>query len=239
MEGYILLGGGAEFGGQMAEPDRRAIELAGGPDVPISIIPTAAAFDHNEERAGYAGVHWFEGLGAKNVASLPLIDKNSANDTQIAEKIRQSKLIYMTDGSASSLYNALANSASWQAIIDAYANGTVLGGSAAGAMILCQYFYDPAAKQVARGLGLVPNACLLPHFDNFGKGWAKLMSVQLPQAVLIGIDELTAIIDDGSAGRKIGWHVYGKGSVTIYRLGEPTVYKTGDSFNDDFLVSTG
>jgi len=27
--GYILLEGGAEFGGQMAEPDRQAIMLAG------------------------------------------------------------------------------------------------------------------------------------------------------------------------------------------------------------------
>ncbi len=30
MKGYLLLEGGAEFGGQMAEPDLRAIELAAG-----------------------------------------------------------------------------------------------------------------------------------------------------------------------------------------------------------------
>ena len=45
MTGYLLLEGGAEFSGKMADPDRRAIELAGGPDVIISIIPTAAAPD--------------------------------------------------------------------------------------------------------------------------------------------------------------------------------------------------
>ena len=28
--GFILLEGGAEFGGEMATPDRRALELAGG-----------------------------------------------------------------------------------------------------------------------------------------------------------------------------------------------------------------
>ena len=37
--GYILLEGGAEFGGEMAAADRRAIELAGGPGAPIGIIP--------------------------------------------------------------------------------------------------------------------------------------------------------------------------------------------------------
>ncbi len=46
MAGYILLEGGAEFGGLMSEPDLRAIQLAGGPDAPISIIPTAAAPDN-------------------------------------------------------------------------------------------------------------------------------------------------------------------------------------------------
>ncbi|WP_345105299.1 hypothetical protein [Candidatus Villigracilis vicinus] len=33
--GYLLLEGGAEFGGRMSEPDLRAIELAGGVDAPI------------------------------------------------------------------------------------------------------------------------------------------------------------------------------------------------------------
>src|SRR5260370_16853811 len=95
MAGYILLEGGAEFGGLMSEPDRRAIELAGGSDAPISIIPTAAAPDNNHRRAGNNGVNWFKSLGARQVESLPLIDKTSANDPQIAGKIRQSPLIYM------------------------------------------------------------------------------------------------------------------------------------------------
>jgi len=38
--GYLLLEGGAEFGGRMRDPDLKAIELAGGPESPIRIIPT-------------------------------------------------------------------------------------------------------------------------------------------------------------------------------------------------------
>ena len=52
MPGYIVLEGGAEFGGRMDEVDRRAIELAGGSSALISIIPTAAAADNNHQRAG-------------------------------------------------------------------------------------------------------------------------------------------------------------------------------------------
>jgi len=70
--GYILLEGGAEFGGQMAEPDRQAIILAGGPDKPISIIPAAATPDNNHQRAGRNGVGWFRRLGATNVSAVPV-----------------------------------------------------------------------------------------------------------------------------------------------------------------------
>ncbi len=52
MSGYILLEGGAEFGGRMAQPDLRAIELAGGIEVPVCILPTAAVPDNNHHRAG-------------------------------------------------------------------------------------------------------------------------------------------------------------------------------------------
>jgi len=52
IERLILLEGGLNSAGQMAEPDRRAIELAGGLDAPVGIIPAAAAADNNHERAG-------------------------------------------------------------------------------------------------------------------------------------------------------------------------------------------
>ena len=44
---YFLLEGGAEFGGHMSEPDLRAMELVGGLQASIAILPTAAAPDHN------------------------------------------------------------------------------------------------------------------------------------------------------------------------------------------------
>src|ERR1041385_8601187 len=96
--GYLLLEGGAEFGGQMRDPDLKAIELAGGFGAPIRIIPTAAAPDHNHQRAGNNGIRWFQSLGAQDVVSLPLIDQASADDLDIAESLREAKLIYMLGG---------------------------------------------------------------------------------------------------------------------------------------------
>ena len=77
--GIILLAGGSEFKGQMAIPDRVAIEEAGGFDSLISIIPAAAAPDNNHQRAGQNGKKWFVGLGATNVTVVPLIDRKSSS----------------------------------------------------------------------------------------------------------------------------------------------------------------
>jgi len=235
MQGYLLLEGGAEFGGQMYEPDRRAIELAGGPAVQISIIPTAAAPDNNHQQAGHNGVNWFKSLGATQVESLPLIDKASANDPKIVNAISQSRLIYMLGGFTGYLGETLKNSASGQAMLQAYTNGAVIAGSSAGAMVMCQYYFDPAKRQVVEGLGLLLNTCVMPHHNTFGKGWAKQLAALLPGVVLLGIDERTGMLDDDDKGRKIGWHVYGQGEITLYRDGKTAVYHSGEHFNDDFL----
>lgn len=229
MPGFILLAGGAEFGGRMAEPDRRAIELAGGMNAAISVIPAAAFPSNDHEGAGRNAERWFRSLGATNVTVLPLIDATSSNRADIADALARSRLVYMLGGSPRYLAQTLAGSASEQALWSAYRSGAVIGGSSAGAMALCQYYYDPQAEQVRTGLGLVPNACVLPHHNTFGKDWAARLAALLPTAVLIGIDERTGMLDDDNQAAPTAWGVYGQGAVTIYHAGQPTVYPSGAS----------
>lgn len=235
MEGYLLLAGGAEFGGLMSLPDRRAMELAGGPAAPIAIIPTAAAPDNNHQRAGNNGVRWFRELGAAKVEELPIVDRTSANDPDLAEQVRQARLIYLLGGFPGYLGETLRGSVCWQAALDAYKNGSVLAGSSAGAMVLCQYYFDPARKQVIEGLNLLPNTCVLPHHNTFGRNWSRRLVEALPGVVLIGIDERTGLIDDGPGPRRVSWRVYGQGSVTIYRQEQQVAYRAGQQFDDAFL----
>lgn len=234
MAGYLLLEGGAEFGGGMAQPDKRAIELAGGIDAPICIIPTAAAPDNNHQRAGQNGVNWFHKLGARQVEIAFVIDKHSANDAALASHIRQSRLIYLLGGFTGYLGATLQHSASLEAIREAYSTGAVIAGSSAGAMVMCQHYYDPQRGKLVEGFNFVPNTCVLPHHNTFGKRWAPQLSELLPQAVLLGIDEHTGMLDDGQEGRGTCWRVYGSGSVTLYRQGKPTIHSSGTTFNGSF-----
>ncbi len=225
--GYLLLEGGAEFGGRMSEPDLHAIELAGGFDSPICIIPTAAAPDNNHKRAGDHGIHWFKGLGAKNVFTADVIDSTSANDESMAASIRTSRLIYLLGGFPRHLGATLANSACWHAALEAYQQGAVIAGSSAGAMVLCEHYYDPYEKKLLRGLNLILNACVLPHHNNFGKAWAKQLAQLLPNATLIGIDEQTGMMNDGNGE----WQVYGAGEITLYRGLQIKSHGRGETFS--------
>ena len=214
--GFIILEGGAEFSGQMAVPDRLAIQLAGGPDAAISILPTAAAPDNNHERAGQNGVNWFKHLGATNVSFLPLIDDTSANDPIIVETLSQSRLIYLLGGFPRHLAQTLRQSRSWRAILTAHQTGAVIAGSSAGAMVLCKAYYDPDSSRVLEGLKLIEGNCVLPHHNTFGKNWAARLSELLPNMVLLGIDEETGVMCSVSEG--IG-RVHGKGKLTLYHNG--------------------
>lgn len=220
MAGWLILEGGAEFGGQMAAVDRRALELAGGLQAPVRIIPAAAAPDNNHRRAAQNGVRWFQSLGAANVAAVPLVDRASAEDQAIAAELAGARLIFLLGGFPRHLGESLAGSACWGAMLQARAVGAVIAGSSAGAMVLCERYYDPERQEVRPGLGLVPGCCVLPHHATIGRAWAGRLASALPGLTLVGIDEQTGLIDEVIEGQGRAWRVHGRGAVTLYRKGE-------------------
>jgi cyanophycinase len=231
--GFILLAGGAEFGGQMELADRQAIELAGGPGAPVRIVPAAAAPDNNYRRAGEKGVDWFKYLGATNVSSLPLIDSTSADDPAVVESLSKAGLIYLLGGFPGHLARSLQGSRSWHAIVSTYKTGAVIAGSSAGAMVLCDYYYDPGSSQVVQGLELIKGLCILPHHDTFGQNWAANLVKQLPNTILLGIDEETGVIFRVSDGLGI---IRGKGKLTIYKNGKIENIGPPQELNLSFLM---
>jgi cyanophycinase len=229
--GYILLAGGAEFNGHMASPDRRAMALAGGSNASICIVPAAAAPDNNHQRAGQNGVRWFKDLSGVDVGAVPLIDRKSADDPAVVAALYRAKMVYLLGGFPRHLAQSLAGSDSWQAILKAYHSGAVIAGSSAGAMILCDTYYDPYEKQILNGLGLIPGACVIPHHDTFGQSWAPELIQRLPGVILIGIDEQSGMLNEGPQGR---WQVYGAGGVTLYQNDRRKQFAPGMPFDIKF-----
>jgi cyanophycinase len=225
---YFLLEGGAEFRGRMSEPDLRTIELAGGSQALIAILPTAAAPDHNDSRAGRNGQRWFESLGASRIDVLPVADKVSADNPDFAARIASARLIYLLGGFPHYLCETLRDSRVWLAALGAHQRGAVLAGSSAGAMVLCEHYYDPSEGKLLQGLNLLKNICVLPHYNQFGKSWASKLRSLIPQSTLLGVDEQTGVINDALDG---AWTVYGAGVVTLYRGEQIEVHARGEQFH--------
>jgi cyanophycinase len=221
----LLIEGGNEFRGAMEEADRAALRAAG--PGPVLIVPAAAAAEGGQIQAGSNGVRWFKELGAADVRSTGWIDGSSQEATAVAAAVEASRFIFLPGGSPRYLAGALQGSRVWAAMRGALAAGAVLGGSSAGAMVLCEAYYDPSTGRVIPGLNLLPKICILPHHDTFGRGWAPHIERQTKGVLPVGIDEETGMMNDGPGGL---WTVYGKGAVTLHGPGGEAVYRSGERF---------
>lgn len=230
--GHIGLAGGAEFGGPMIDFDRRSIELAGGAETVIQIIPAAAAPDNNQHRAGARGVEWFRSLGAATVFCRAIVDRASANDSQEARHLDNAGLIYLLGGFPGHLAESLQGTRSWRAAINGYAAGAVIAGSSAGAMVLGDLYFDPGTSRLRTGLGVIGPTLVIPHHEKTGPAWAPRLQRLAPDALLLGLDESTGIIDDPTSD---GWTVHGGGEATVYLNGTPLRYRAGQVIPFDQL----
>jgi cyanophycinase len=172
-------------------------------------------------------VRWFRELGALSVQALPIVDDGSANDPFLSKELHRSDLIFILGGFPGYLAETLKDSLCWDAITKAEQCGGIIAGSSAGAMVLCEHYFDPVKGKNERGMDLIHNACVLPHHNTFGRSWIRHLEKTLPDAVLIGIDEETAMINES---RNNVWHAYGRGAATLYRNGHVNRFTANQRF---------
>jgi cyanophycinase-like exopeptidase len=106
---------------------------------------------------------------------LPVFDHESANNPELAEKIKGAGLIYLSGGDPTYLAESLRDSLVWKAIVKEWENGASLAGCSAGAMALTTWVPKMRIKigknnEDVKGLGLLPNIRVIPHFDRM-LGW--------------------------------------------------------------------
>jgi len=225
--GILFFAGGAEFKGKMEAADRVLLASAERKQGPIIIIPTAAAAENNAEGAGRNALKWFRKLGAQRIVSLPIVDKESADDPVLSNQLNRASLVYILGGHPGFLEKTLRASRCLEALWAAYRNGAVLAGSSAGAMVLCGQYVDPWAQKIKKGFGFQKGMIVIPHHDTSGSSWPRMYSEKAPASRWIGIDEQTGMI--GRAEQNL-WSVYGRGGVTVYDPGGSKRHKAGTTF---------
>jgi cyanophycinase len=211
--GTLALVGGGEWQDRCSF-DAELLATSGATEV--LVLPTAAAYER-PARAVETATQYFAGLGAA-VRGLMVLGRPDANDEANAEAVRAARFIYLGDGSSLHLRSVLKESKVWQALEEAWHDGAVLAGSAAGGMVLGDPMIDPRGGAFTIGLGMIEQLALLPHADTWSPEKAhRTYSLAAGGVRIVAIDEQTALIRDADGS----WRSTGAGQVTVYLDGQP------------------
>lgn len=230
MTGKIVLAGGDELHPDCEEMDRKVLEAAGGPKARVIFLPTALA-RHYPQAGARAATAYFGRLGAPCEVAM-ILTRRDAERPEYVAMIEGGTLIYLAGGDPDVLLDVLAGSPAWAAALRVYERGGVVGGSSAGAMVVCSHTLLPgrrAADQVpwVPGLGLAPQALVLPHYAASRAPSAITLAERLRREVsptfsVLGIPEHVALLGSGA-----GWDVVGPGPVTVFAADGQRAYGPG------------
>src|ERR1700687_3286008 len=204
--GMLALVGGDEFNPGNEEQDR-LLAAAAGPG-PAFVVPTAAARQHPEVAVDHAK-RWFEQFGLE-LQELPVLKRTDANSKELAALARTGGFFYLVGGDPGLVAQVLHASRVWNAIFEAWREGSSLAGSSAGAMALGSHSLIRASwptrftRRPTEALGLVPGTAVLPHFETFGHRWIESAESELPGTTLLGIDESSAELWTHDGGWRAG-----------------------------------
>jgi cyanophycinase len=173
----------------------RFLELAGGKNARLVIIPTAhTKADHLETMASYT--FW----RAQKVASVSFLHTrkhDEANDPKFVKPLTEATGVWFPGGDQSMLVAPYRGSLVERELHRLLARGGVIGGTSAGASAMSRLMItggNPMA-QVGTGFGLLPEVVIDQHFYNRNR-LPRLLDIltRHPDYLGLGIDEETAVV---------------------------------------------
>ncbi len=207
-------------GGAMRDPEifNRFLDLAGGTEASIVVVPTAMADVVSDEMIGRVKEMMYD-LGVKNGTVLHTKSREEANDIDFYQPILDATGIWFTGGRQWRIADSYLGTNTQKAFEDVLERGGVIGGSSAGATIQGSYLARGDTKTNTimmgdheKGFGFLPGVAIDQHLLKRNRQFDLIEIVEAkPDLLGIGIDENTAIIVQGEE-----FEVIGAGYVAIY-----------------------
>lgn len=206
-QGSLVIVGGAM---KSEEIIKRFIELAGGWDASIVVIPTASGRSQYDNDAGLA--RRLRLLGASNVIVLHTNDREVADSEAFIKPLLNADAVWFGGGRQWRLVDSYKNTLTEKMIKNVLDRGGVIGGSSAGATIQGSFLArgDTKNNQIMmgdhqEGFSYLKNVAIDQHvlarnrhFDIF-----EILKAH-PELLGIGIDENTAMVVKGNQFEVIG-----------------------------------
>lgn len=222
--GFVIPIGGAEE--RVNDPIilQRFVELCGGKEAYIVIIPTASQLD--DTGTNYETV--FHDLGVKKAVSISVNSREEANNDDYLAELEKATGIFITGGNQLRLSTILGGTPVAQLIRKRNAAGVHIAGTSAGAAIMPEHMIaggrtgalpNEEGVTFAPGMGLINKVIIDQHFSQRNRLGRLLSAISYnPFASGLGICENTAafIGPDGVM------EVVGHGSITVVDPSELT-----------------
>lgn len=220
--GWIIPIGGAEDKESRRQILKRFVQLCGGRDADIVVIPTASRLANTGSRY----VDLFERLEAGRTTIVDFADREDGQRDDYLRAIENASGVFFTGGNQLRISTILGGTPAAKLIRTRNAHGVHVAGTSAGASILSEHMIafgkegsSPRAGSVrlAPGLGLTNRFIIDQHFrqrDRLGRLVAAL--AYNPFAIGIGLDEDTAAF----IGPDNTLEVEGSGALTVVDAGD-------------------
>jgi len=223
MNGSLALVGSGEYLPAMAPLEKLLVDdgVKNGKEARYLQIPTAAGRE-SSDRLEYwreLGLRQAKSIGVE-ATYLPIFTREDAFNQKYVDAVANSALMYMSGGDPHHLAQVLIDTPLWDAMYENWKTGASLAGCSAGAMVLSAHIpnFRLLKKTPTAGLNLLPEIRVIPHFNKFFK-WipesaAKVLMHVPDNSILIGVDELTAIVNRSGDAE---WVVVGEAKVHVLK----------------------
>lgn len=202
------------------------VELAGGKDASIAVLPTAS---DQPDRAGREIVEVLNAAGARAFV-VPLTvgreadDRKVARDPDLAERVRHATGVFFVGGDQRRLRQALVdergrNTPLLDAVWTTYRRGGVIAGTSAGAAVMSRVMFRQGGslscltrgaaldKELDRGFGFLDREWLVDQHMLARGRFARALVAMHTQGIHhgIGVEEDTAVVVRGDQAHVIGY----------------------------------
>lgn len=192
---------------ELTKPDRYGI-----------VLPMAS---EEPDTAFYYFTKPFKEKGVANLFNFHVNEAQQLHESYL-DSVRKASFIFISGGDQNRFMEIVEDSPLHFAIREAYLNGALIGGTSAGAAVQSEKMItgnelkhpeytgnyrsiEAENIEIGRGLGLLPTAIIDQHFiRRMRMNRLIAAAIENPDALLIGIDESTAIVVRGDSATVTG-----------------------------------
>lgn len=206
--GSLVVVGGGVMGPEVLQ---RFLQLAGGPDAPLVVIPTAG--EDSIYPADWRGLNGLKAAGATHLTIRHTVDRAVAESDSFVAAIRAARGVWLPGGRQWRLVDSYLGTRTERELHALLQRGGVIGGTSAGATILGSYLVRGAtegntimmAKGHEQGFGFLRNVAVDQHIvaRNRQTDLQEVVAAH-PGLLGIGLDEGTALVVQGDHAELIG-----------------------------------